>query len=101
MPLTSVISKTAATPRGHRLWPPPNARDDQKYNFRADKGSELKDGKQEIIIQANKNAENKGVRESAQKNSHKIVSKFPVDPKNDSKGSNVEKDALASFDKNN
>jgi hypothetical protein len=53
-----------------------------------------------LIIQANKNAEDKGVRESAQKDSHRIVAKVAVDPAKVRSGSSVEDDALNSFEEN-
>jgi hypothetical protein len=101
IPLDTVIQKAVNAERGQRLWPSQTSKNDAKYNFRADRGSELADGRVEVIIQANKNAENKGVRESAQKDSHRIVAKVAVDPASDPSGSSVEDDALDSFEKNN
>jgi hypothetical protein len=98
IPLPKVIHKAVNTERGLRLWPSRTSKNDAKYNFRADKGSQLPDGKVELVIQANKNAENKGVRESAQQDSHKIISKAAVDPINDAQGHDVESDALKSFE---
>lgn len=70
-------------------------------NFRADKGATLPDGRQEIIIQASKNAENRGVRESAQKDSHRIVAKVVVDPGQAPDSDKLIDNALQSFDDNN
>lgn len=96
-----MIQKAVNTEHGHRLWPSKTPLNDTKYNFRADRGSELPDGKVELIIQANKNAEDKSVRQSAQKDSHRIVAKVVVDPVNDPSGVSVEEDALNSFEENN
>lgn len=101
IPLATVIQKAVNSGRGQRVWPSQTSKNDAKYNFRADRGSELGDGRVELIIQANKNAENKGVRESAQKDSHRIVAKVAVDPVKDPSGSSVEDDALNSFEENN
>ncbi len=101
LPLPTVIRKAVNAERGQRLWPSQTSRNDTQYNFRADRGSTLPDGKVELIIQANKNAENKGVRESAQKDSHRIVAKVAVHPENDPSGTSVYDDALDSFDQNN
>ncbi|CAE7021756.1 hypothetical protein P3342_004873 [Pyrenophora teres f. teres] len=57
LPIGKVAQKIANTERGQRLWPSQTSKNDQKYNFRADKGSTLPDGSQEIVFQANKNAE--------------------------------------------
>ncbi|KAF2838745.1 hypothetical protein M501DRAFT_1004562 [Patellaria atrata CBS 101060] len=101
MPKSTVIQKAVNTECGRCLWPSQTSKNDQKYNFRADKGSDLPGGKVELIIQANKNAENKGVRENVQQDSHRIVAKVVVDPTNDPSGSSVEDDALNSFEKKN
>jgi hypothetical protein len=101
IPFGRVISKTNTADKGQRLWPSRTPKNDQKYNFRADKGATLPDGRQEIIFQANKNAENKGVRQSAQEDSHRIVAKVAVDPKDDAKTSDIVDDVLKSFEENN
>jgi hypothetical protein len=98
LPIGKVAQKIANTERGQRLWPSQTSKNDQKYNFRADKGSTLPDGSQEIIFQANKNAENKGVRQSAQDNSHRIVAKVAIKPENGA--SDITEDALKSFEEN-
>jgi len=99
LPVDKVVQKLVNTERGQRLWPSKTSKNDKKYNFRADKGSTLPDGSHEIIFQANKNAENKGVRQSAQEDSHRIVAKAAVNP--DEGADNLAKDALTSFDENN
>jgi hypothetical protein len=101
IPLTSVIPKALNADRGQRLWPSKTSKNDKTYNFRVDRGSTLPDGKVELIIQANKNAEDKGVRDSANKDSHRIIAKAALDPVNDPEGTTVEDDALDSFEKNN
>lgn len=101
MPFAKVIQKTTSTPKGQRLWPSQTSKNDTKNNFRADKGAVLPDGRQEIIIQANKNAEDRSVRESAQRDSHRIVAKVVVDPEQDPDGDKLVDDALESFEENN
>ncbi|KAH7110054.1 hypothetical protein B0J11DRAFT_407956, partial [Dendryphion nanum] len=58
LPIGKVAKRIANTERSQRLWPSQTSKNDQKYNFRADKGSTLPVGSQEIIFQANKNAQN-------------------------------------------
>jgi len=99
LPLGKISKKISSTERGQRLWPSKTPNNDKKHNFCVDKGSVLPDGRQEIIFQANKNAENKGVRQSAQADSHKIVAKVTIDPKETT--GDITQDALKSFDENN
>lgn len=99
LPVGKVVQKITSTERGQRLWPSQTSKNDKKYNFRADKGSTLPDGSQEIIFQANKSADNTGVRKSAQENSHRIVAKVVVKP--NSGTSDITEDALKSFEENN
>lgn len=83
-----VVQKAPNTPRGQRLFPSRTPKNDANYNFRIDKGSDIA-GKPELIIQANKNAADKKVKEAAQKDSHAILAKGTVDPKIDTDGSQV------------
>ncbi|KAF2440301.1 hypothetical protein P171DRAFT_435122 [Karstenula rhodostoma CBS 690.94] len=83
-----VVQKAPNTPRGQRLFPSRTPKNDKNYNFRIDKGSDV-NGKPELIIQANKNATDKKVRDSAQKNSHDILAKATVDTKIDANGERV------------
>ncbi|KAF2454105.1 hypothetical protein BDY21DRAFT_291855 [Lineolata rhizophorae] len=101
MPFSKVVQKTKSTDRDQRLGPSQTSKNDKTYNFRADKGSMLSDGGQEVIIQADKNADNKDVRESAQKDSHRIVAKVAVDPAKDLQCDSIIEDALKSFEENN
>lgn len=100
MPFAKVVKKLESTPFGHRLWPSQTSKNDENFNLRLDKGSTLPDGRHEVIIQANKNAKNKSVRESAQKDSHVIVCKMAIDPKNPDELKMAE-DAFDSFAENN
>lgn len=59
-------------------------------------GSEV-NGKFEIVIQANKNAENRSVRDAANKNSHAILAKVVVDPKENPTGEGVAESILDAF----
>lgn len=71
-----------AKDRGDRLWPSRNSKNDSTLNFRLDKGSiNSETGNFEIILQANKNAEDLEVKKAAQKDSDAILGKVLVDPK--------------------
>ncbi|KAF4228719.1 hypothetical protein CNMCM6805_001902 [Aspergillus fumigatiaffinis] len=95
IPWSKVIKKAANTDRGRRVFPSQTPRNDSKYNLRLDKGSVV-DGKHELILQANKNAADPGVKAAAAEDSHKIWAKILVDPEspNDAK---AEEDLIASF----
>ncbi|KAB8212979.1 hypothetical protein BDV33DRAFT_185723, partial [Aspergillus novoparasiticus] len=69
VPWSKVIEKAGgAKDRGDRLWPSRNSKNDSTLNFRLDKGStDSKTGNIEIILQANKNAEDPEVKKAAQK----------------------------------
>ena len=99
VPWSKAIKKAASTSKGQRIFPSQNTKNDQKWNFRLDKGSEV-DGKQELILQANKNAENKGVRDAAGKDSHAVLAKVLVDPVNDKDGKTAIRELLSSFKDN-
>src|SRR4051812_15678722 len=83
-----VVQKAPNTARGQRLFPSRTPKNDAAYNFRIDKGADV-DGKSELIIQANKNAGDKKVKEAAQKDSHAILAKSTVNPKDDMDGKQV------------
>ncbi|KAL9118623.1 MAG: hypothetical protein Q9187_004830 [Circinaria calcarea] len=69
--------------KGDRLFPSRTPKNDENANLRADKGSEIADtGEVEIVIQANLNAKDPAVRKAAEKDSHDVVAKATVDPKN-------------------
>ncbi|KAL4912438.1 hypothetical protein BDW62DRAFT_194607 [Aspergillus aurantiobrunneus] len=102
VPWVKVIEKAGgAKDRGDRLWPSRNSKNDSALNFRLDKGStDLETGNVEIILQANKNAEDPEVKKAAQKDSDAILGKVLVDPKNPN--AEEAKDTLiASFKKRN
>jgi hypothetical protein len=101
VPFDKVARKAKSTEKGQRLWPSRTPKNDQNYNFRIDKGSTLPDGREEMIFQANKNAENKGVRESAQKDSHRLLAKVAVRPNEPADESVIKAEALDSFEENN
>ncbi|EEH11567.1 conserved hypothetical protein [Histoplasma capsulatum G186AR] len=96
VPWTRVLPKVKGTSRGHRLYPSQTPKNDSKKNYRLDKGSVV-NGKHEIILQANKNAEDSSVREAANKNSHAILAKVVYDPENNPNGDGVPEALLASF----
>ncbi|KJF60889.1 uncharacterized protein CIMG_12020 [Coccidioides immitis RS] len=95
VPWSKVIQKVANAERGTRIFPSQTPKNDEKYNLRFDKGSVV-GGKHELILQANKNAENAGVKAAAAADSHKIWAKILVDPENvDEK--KAEADLIESF----
>ena len=96
VPWAKAIKKAASASRGQRVYPSQTPKNDSKQNFRLDKGSEV-DGKHELILQANKNAEDNGVKEAAAKDSHAILAKVLVDPVNDQDGSTASQDLIAAF----
>ena len=49
-------------------------------NFWLDKGATISNNQQEIILQANKDAEDTEVKKSAQQNSHRILAKCVINP---------------------
>lgn len=54
---------------------------DAKSNLRSDKGSVV-DGKLELILRANKNAADAGMKAAAAEDSYKIWAKILIDPEN-------------------
>lgn len=96
VPWAKAIKKAASTSRGQRVFPSQLSKHDSKMNFRLDKGSEV-DGLHELILQANKNAEDHGVNEAAAKDSHAILAKIFVDPVNDKEGLTASQDLIAAF----
>jgi HJR/Mrr/RecB family endonuclease len=52
----------------------------KRKKFRIDKGATISDSQQELILQANKDAENVQVKKSDQKDSHRILAKCVIDP---------------------
>ena len=96
VPWSKVVSMAANASKGDRLWPTRTNRNEAKSNFRLDKGSVV-NGLSELIFQANLNAEDKNVREAAQKNSHAILAKGLADPVNDSNGDKAKSQILDDF----
>ncbi|KAI7315196.1 hypothetical protein KC315_g11156 [Hortaea werneckii] len=74
-----VQQKAKNASKGDRIFPSWNSKDDAKNNFRLDRGSEV-DGKPEVVLQANKNADGKKVKQAARKDSHDILAKGIADP---------------------
>lgn len=66
-------------------------------NYRLDQESKLDDGRSEVILQANKNAQDASVKKSAQQDSHLILAKGLADPKNDSTGVSIEDQLRENF----
>lgn len=98
VPWTKVFKKAAAASKGDRLYPSRTEDNDRKKNFRLDKGSNV-DGSPELILQANKNAENPGVKKAAQENSHAILAKTVAKPADDTEGELAKKSLFESFRK--
>ena len=80
-PWRKIVKKAENAEKGTRIWPTDRNKDD-KLNFRVDKGA-LVGEKYQLILRANKNAEDKSVRKAAQEDSHQILATGFVDPKND------------------
>lgn len=80
IPWTKIYKKAENTTKGQRLYP--SQSHDQKLNFRIDRGATVDETQQELILQANKDAENAEVKKAAQKDSHRILAKCVIDPKN-------------------
>ncbi|KAI9664306.1 MAG: hypothetical protein M1831_002239 [Alyxoria varia] len=83
VPWTKVYKKAGSTEKGQRLFP--TGSNDPKYNFRIDKGAKINDNEHEIIVQANKNAADAGVKQSAQQDSHRVVTKAGINIKDENK----------------
>lgn len=80
IPWAKIFKKAENTTKGQRLYP--SQSHDKKKNFRLDKGATISDNQQEVILQANKDAENAEVKKEAQKDSHRILAKCVIDPNN-------------------
>ncbi|RYP57609.1 hypothetical protein DL769_009387 [Monosporascus sp. CRB-8-3] len=98
VPFNKVVKKAQTASVGHRLYPSRTPAQDAHNNFRIDRGHEVS-GKFELILQANKNAEDTNVRKAAEKDSHAILAKGLADPANDPEGEAVEKDLVADFER--
>jgi hypothetical protein len=98
IPWAKIFKKAENTTRGQRLYP--SQSHDKKKNFRLDKGATISDNQQEIILQANKDAENAEVKKEAQKDSHRILAKCVIDP-NNVDAEKAKMDLEASFKENN
>lgn len=85
VPWDKVVKKAEHAEQGTRLWPT-NMSKDAELNFRLDKGSNVGEGRAEVILQANKNAKDQSVKKAAQKDSHQIVAKAIADVQYDAKG---------------
>ncbi|OJJ84755.1 uncharacterized protein ASPGLDRAFT_57702 [Aspergillus glaucus CBS 516.65] len=94
IPWAKVFKKAESTERGQRLWP--TGSQDKKLNFRIDKGAKISDTQHEIIIQANKGADDPEVKKSAQKDSHRILAKCTINLKKGD-GEQAKSDLEASF----
>ena len=78
IPWAKVYNKVANTEKGQRIHPTKS--NDPKSNLRIDKGAKVADDKHELVIQANKNADNAEVKKSAQKDSHRILANCTINP---------------------
>ena len=98
VPWAKIAKKASDTSQGQRLFPSRTPKNDSNYNFRIDKGTN-KGGKSELIIQANKNAKDKKVKEAAQKNSHAVLATSLLDTEEDQDGKDARKQLEADFKK--
>jgi hypothetical protein len=85
VPWDKVAKKAPNTPRGQRLFPSRTPKNDKGMNFRLDRGSDV-NGEPQIIVQANKNADDVMVKQAAQKDSHAILAEAVLDTKKDKDG---------------
>lgn len=98
IPWAKIYKKSENTTKGQRLYP--SQSHDKSLNFRVDRGATVDKTQPEIILQANKDAENPEVKKSAQKDSHRILAKCVIDPsKEDTQ--KAKKDLEDSFRANN
>lgn len=91
-----VAEKAANAEKGQRLFPSRTPKNDSDLNFRIDKGADV-GGKPELVLQANRNAKDKKVKEAAQQDSHQILAKAVVDPKDNTSVQNAGEAMMASF----
>lgn len=94
-----VYQKAASSVKGQRIYPSQTQNSDRKANFGLDKGAEV-GGKLELILQANKGAEDAEVKKAAAKDSHAILAKILVDPVKDQEGSSAIAELIAEFEAN-
>lgn len=76
-----LYKKAETATKGQRLYPSQSK--DKKLNFRIDKGAKINENQHEIVLQANKDAENAEVKKAAQTDSHRILAKCVIDPENE------------------
>ncbi|OJJ65713.1 hypothetical protein ASPBRDRAFT_49525 [Aspergillus brasiliensis CBS 101740] len=79
IPWAKLYKKAENATKGQRLYPSQSK--DKKLNFRVDKGATINETQHEIILQANKDADDAEVKKAAQKDSHRILAKCTIDPK--------------------
>ena len=77
-PWSKIYKKAETASKGQRLYP--SRSQDTKLNFRIDKGAKISENEHEIVIQANKDADDGEVKKSAQQDSHRILAKCVIDP---------------------
>lgn len=98
IPWAKIYKKAENTTKGQRLYP--SQSHDKSLNFRIDRGATTNKSQQEIILQANKGAEDAEVKKSAQNDSHRILAKCVIDP-NKEDVQKAKKDLEDSFRANN
>lgn len=98
VPWAKIYKKAENTTKGQRLYP--SQSNDKKLNFRIDKGATINEIQHEIIIQANKGADDAEVKKAAQKDSHRILAKCVIDPKKEEE-KKAKSELEASFRANN
>jgi len=92
------FQKSKNVHKGGRVYPSQSSKNDSSLNFRLDRGSDV-DGKPELVLQANKNADDTRVKQSAQKDSHAILAKGMVDVASDPAGDKVRDQITSDFKK--
>lgn len=77
-----VFEKVKAAFRAHRPWDTRTSKKDRDNNYRLDMGV-VKNGLVHVLVQANKEAKDKSVREAATKDGHAVIAEAPIDPAED------------------
>jgi hypothetical protein len=98
VPWAKVLQKSKNVPKGGHVYPSRSSKNDSNLGFRLDRGSDV-DGKPELVLQANKNAEDTKVKQAAQKDSHAILAKGLADAASDPAGDKVRDQITSDFKK--
>lgn len=93
-----VFEKVKAAFRAHRPWDTRTSKKDRDNNYRLDMGV-VKNGLVHVLVQANKEAKDKSVREAAAKHGHAVIAEAPIDPAEDPDEEKAKESLIADFKK--